>query len=102
MMISCSGLKLRLIVMWSVPFNLGVHSSYLAVGMVYNEGRSVENKEILTIFKTFSPDILDGHIFTVLCNFKRFLVQKYHNFHFHSPRYTVDFDDGHFFRTMGW
>jgi len=33
------GLKLRLIVMWSVPFNLGVHSSYLAVGMVYNEGR---------------------------------------------------------------
>ena len=25
--------------MWSVPFNLGVHSSYLAVGMVYNEGR---------------------------------------------------------------
>ena len=33
------GLKLRLIVMWSVPFNLNVHSSYLAVGMVYNEGR---------------------------------------------------------------
>ena len=27
--------------MWSVPFNLGVHSSYLAVGMVYNEGRFV-------------------------------------------------------------
>ena len=25
--------------MWSVPFNLAVHSSYLAVGMVYNEGR---------------------------------------------------------------
>lgn len=33
------GLKLRLIVMWSVPFNLAVHSSYLAVGMVFNEGR---------------------------------------------------------------
>jgi len=33
------GLKLRLIVMWSVPFNLAVHSSYLAIGMVYNEGR---------------------------------------------------------------
>lgn len=33
------GLKLRLIVMWSVPFNLAVHSSYLALGMVYNEGR---------------------------------------------------------------
>ena len=80
MIMSCSGLKLRLIVMWSVPFNLGVHSSYLAVGMVYNEGRSVENKqtnkemvfnegrsvenkEILTIFKTFSPDNLDGHQF---------------------------------------
>jgi hypothetical protein len=23
--------------MWSVPFNLNVHDSYLAVGMVYNE-----------------------------------------------------------------
>ena len=33
------GLKLRLIVMWSVPFNLAIHKSYLAIGMVYNEGR---------------------------------------------------------------
>ena len=40
-------LSMRLIVMWSVPFNLGVHSSYLAVGMVYNEGRSGQNKFLL-------------------------------------------------------
>ena len=33
------GLKLRLILMWSVPFNLAIHKSYLAIGMVYNEGR---------------------------------------------------------------
>ena len=33
------GLKLSLIVMWSVPFNLAIHKSYLAIGMVYNEGR---------------------------------------------------------------
>ena len=33
------GLKLRLILMWSVPFNLAMHKSYLAIGMVYNEGR---------------------------------------------------------------
>ena len=26
------GLKLRLIVMWSVPFNLAIHKSYLAIG----------------------------------------------------------------------
>ena len=27
-----SGQKLRIIIMWSVPFNLNVHSSYLALG----------------------------------------------------------------------
>ena len=27
------GLKLRLIVMWSVPFNLAIHKSYLAIGI---------------------------------------------------------------------
>ena len=35
--------------MWSVPFNLGVHSSYLAVGMVYNEGRFVFLVNIIII-----------------------------------------------------
>ena len=31
--------NLRLIIMWSVPFNLNIHDSYVALGMVYNEGR---------------------------------------------------------------
>ena len=35
--------------MWSVPFNLGVHSSYLAVGMVYNEGRFVFHVTIIIV-----------------------------------------------------
>jgi len=48
-----SGLKLRLIVMWSVPFNLGVHSSYLAVGMVYNEGRSDHDQDYFSLLDNF-------------------------------------------------
>ena len=32
-------LDTRLIVMWSVPFNLNIHDSYFAVGMIFNRGR---------------------------------------------------------------
>lgn len=32
-------LDTRLIVMWSVPFNLNIHDSYFAIGMIFNRGR---------------------------------------------------------------
>ena len=32
-------LDTRLIVMWSVPFNLNIHDSYFAVGMIFNRGK---------------------------------------------------------------
>ena len=60
------GLKLRLIVMWSVPFNLNVHSSYLAVGMVYNEGR-FSSSGMCQIYFTFNiqRDLKNKYLFKI-------------------------------------
>ncbi len=48
-------------VMWSVPFNLNVHDSYLAVGMVYNEA-GVATASLKKQFTGSFPLLINGTV----------------------------------------
>ena len=39
-------LSVRLIVMWSVPFNLNLYDTYLGLAMIYNQVTSSHNNEV--------------------------------------------------------
>jgi hypothetical protein len=47
--------------MWSVPFNLNVHDSYLAVGMVYNEA-GVATASLKKQFTASFPLLINGTV----------------------------------------